>query len=770
MYDDINACETISCPYCKKILYLNYYEEHLAMCISTIKKISCEICSIIIENDEHDEAYIEHLLSFHNLIEIKNQIKNKKILNILAIPEENEEVQEEEEEITSVPGLNQINMVNNNQNNFSGTNNSIFQTTFINNNFNSFPKPSNVLNSPSNNSHYQKVLVNSTYNITNCKLCSNILIDQTNYLISHLENFHNSFDVPEYVTKSVFGKSFQFIAIQKYCVCSICGVFVEDIKIVLDNHKKAYHKIEIKEEVIGSQVSLPKSVFASNSNIFLNNNQGNVSTPDLNPFSTLNNPFVKTGYSNINPNFSNNIPNNWNLNTINSNPFKNSENQFSNNITNLSQTLYCHFCEIQLSNQQEHIHSSFINLNKNTPNELLYALFDEESMQIIPNSKNKIKQNPSGLSFSQIIKNNAKEVNKNIQNKKTKIEQNLGLNKNSLIASKNYYNFLNNPIHNFNNAINDSNKTIIDKNIKNQVNSVPIAIDEEYDNKFKSTFKPKIFEYTKILHNKNVTHYFSTKKLGSTANILKRLNTEFDKLKEDLPCSYYSSFFVRADENYPQLIKLLIAGSKGTPYEHGLFEFDIYIPTNYPNEPPMCNLVTTGGGKIRFNPNLYSCGKVCLSLLGTWAGSSQENWDPKTSNLLQLILSISSLVMTEQVIINEPGRENMMLTEKGILENEGYCNIIKYGNLNYAMINNVKSPCAIFKDLITDYFIFKEKEIIEDITKWIERSKSAKCSYTGIVNQNSLMCDIFKKSSFEVLIRKVLDELKVTLNNLKSSI
>ena len=28
--------------------------------------------------------------------------------------------------------------------------------------------------------------------------------------------------------------------------------------------------------------------------------------------------------------------------------------------------------------------------------------------------------------------------------------------------------------------------------------------------------------------------------------------------------------------------------------------------------------MTTGAGTIRFNPNLYSNGTVCLSLLGTW--------------------------------------------------------------------------------------------------------------------------------------------------------
>jgi hypothetical protein len=32
-----------------------------------------------------------------------------------------------------------------------------------------------------------------------------------------------------------------------------------------------------------------------------------------------------------------------------------------------------------------------------------------------------------------------------------------------------------------------------------------------------------------------------------------------------------------------------------------------------------CTLLTTGHGTVRFNPNLYNCGKVCLSLLGELA-------------------------------------------------------------------------------------------------------------------------------------------------------
>ena len=46
---------------------------------------------------------------------------------------------------------------------------------------------------------------------------------------------------------------------------------------------------------------------------------------------------------------------------------------------------------------------------------------------------------------------------------------------------------------------------------------------------------------------------------------------------------------------------------------------------------------TTGGGAVRFNPNLYQEGKVCLSLLGTWDGAQGEQWNQDTSTILQVM-------------------------------------------------------------------------------------------------------------------------------------
>ena len=93
------------------------------------------------------------------------------------------------------------------------------------------------------------------------------------------------------------------------------------------------------------------------------------------------------------------------------------------------------------------------------------------------------------------------------------------------------------------------------------------------------------------------------------------------------------SVFFAWSEEQNNLMKALMIPAQDTPYAHGCFEFNILIPDAYPDEPPKVLLATTGGGKFRFNPNLYNCGKVCLSLLGTWPG---EPWDAKVSNLLQV--------------------------------------------------------------------------------------------------------------------------------------
>ena len=48
----------------------------------------------------------------------------------------------------------------------------------------------------------------------------------------------------------------------------------------------------------------------------------------------------------------------------------------------------------------------------------------------------------------------------------------------------------------------------------------------------------------------------------------------------------------------------------------GSSSFSYVVHRITPISSPRVKLLTTGGGQVRFNPNLYANGKVCLSLLG----------------------------------------------------------------------------------------------------------------------------------------------------------
>lgn len=104
-----------------------------------------------------------------------------------------------------------------------------------------------------------------------------------------------------------------------------------------------------------------------------------------------------------------------------------------------------------------------------------------------------------------------------------------------------------------------------------------------------------------------------------------------------LPCSLSSSVFVRSDDGKMTLLKAIITGPTETPYTGGVYEFDIYFPNGYPRCPPKVKFRTTGAGSVRFNPNLYNEGKVCLSLLGTWGGAKGEEWNGDTSTIIQVL-------------------------------------------------------------------------------------------------------------------------------------
>ena len=278
------------------------------------------------------------------------------------------------------------------------------------------------------------------------------------------------------------------------------------------------------------------------------------------------------------------------------------------------------------------------------------------------------------------------------------------------------------------------------------------------------------FDYMSMKNNNgNLEHFYSSSTSGEpTTTKAIRLAQEFADLPRSLPCESTNSIYVRVDKDNMDYMKVLIMGSEGTPYSNGAFLFDVFFDNQYPNSPPKVTLMTTGGGTTRFNPNLYANGKVCLSLLGTWRGQSTENWDPKISTLLQVLISIQSIIMSELVYYNEPSCESEMGTTEGEAKNEAYSNIVRYANIKYAIIEQIKKPSKGFEEIIKRHFYLKKDQILKEVKGWIERSKTANAKYKSYsYDHNSTWANKFsKQGEYTRMMEQIYDELESTLNSL----
>ena len=157
----------------------------------------------------------------------------------------------------------------------------------------------------------------------------------------------------------------------------------------------------------------------------------------------------------------------------------------------------------------------------------------------------------------------------------------------------------------------------------------------------------------------------------------------------------------------------LIIGPGNTPYFAGYFFFDIKYPVDYPKNPPIVNLLTINN-KVRFNPNLYEGGKVCLSILGTWAGPS---WKP-IMNIRLVLNSIRSL-MGEYPIQNEPGFEN---TKPENISSVEYNLSLIYHTYSLAICDVIDKKfhfvSQYFEKEIASEFITNKKKLEEDLLSY----------------------------------------------------
>nr|XP_006819495.1 PREDICTED: ubiquitin-conjugating enzyme E2 O-like [Saccoglossus kowalevskii] len=118
------------------------------------------------------------------------------------------------------------------------------------------------------------------------------------------------------------------------------------------------------------------------------------------------------------------------------------------------------------------------------------------------------------------------------------------------------------------------------------------------------------------------THYFKSATFTSDG-FAKKLTSIISKELKLLQSSLPPGILVKSFADRMDLFSVMISGPAKTPYEDGLFIFDVQLSVNYPQSPPIFHYVSFCAGRL--NPNLYNDGKVCVSLLGTWTGKSMAS-------------------------------------------------------------------------------------------------------------------------------------------------
>jgi hypothetical protein len=115
------------------------------------------------------------------------------------------------------------------------------------------------------------------------------------------------------------------------------------------------------------------------------------------------------------------------------------------------------------------------------------------------------------------------------------------------------------------------------------------------------------------------------------------------------------------------------------------------------------------------------------------------------STLLQVLVSVQAIIMSDDVYFNEPGFEGEASTQDGQDKNEAYCNIVKYCNIQYAMIDQINNPSKGFETIIKRHFFLKKEEILKECKKWVAMSEKKNAFYCGLIkDHNSNWCAQFK--------------------------
>lgn len=129
---------------------------------------------------------------------------------------------------------------------------------------------------------------------------------------------------------------------------------------------------------------------------------------------------------------------------------------------------------------------------------------------------------------------------------------------------------------------------------------------------------------------------------------------------------------------------------------------------------------------MRFNPNLYNDGKVCISLLGTTSAANEtQRWNPQESSLAQVLGSIQTQILgVEEPYFNEGfGHEMMRDTPAGEKGSRRYNNDLRLETLRHAILDYLKSPPQGFEEVTRLHFSLCRKRLLVQARRWTKEAQ-----------------------------------------------
>lgn len=181
------------------------------------------------------------------------------------------------------------------------------------------------------------------------------------------------------------------------------------------------------------------------------------------------------------------------------------------------------------------------------------------------------------------------------------------------------------------------------------------------------------------------------------------------------PLTENGIYYAHDDEDMMKGYALII-GPSDTPYFGGNFFFEFNYPRDYPHNPPHV-VYCTNGEMIRFNPNLYCNGKVCISVLNTWKG---EQWT-SCQTISTILLTLCTLLCKDP-LLNEPG------VSKTHNDFNNYTKIIEYKNIDIAVLKILQRKPDIYPEKFAMFYPYVKENFIknkEALKKYVEeKSKS----------------------------------------------